>query len=779
MSDRQGIPRRDIFTNFIPDDRRTVSDEPYSRRTNRNLNILLQSGSRSDSASHRKQGGVGNGRFKGISNRTLAMVSAINADRPPSASTHSSSTTMSTSTASADTASPSIQEHADSVPTVGLTAPMPPVYQSPSSSSLSYISTSGGIAVDAQGGDAEDYAELTTSRKSSNSDEDPPSPLDSYRKPVQRPSITYTSKPVTVVSNIDLIPAEGSRALAALPVSSSPNDENAAKIKIYQKLHPTSPSFALDPLACESRDSEEEMRIRELRVQQQANQHISDSPGLQSLSNSKFSTSLDNDNALSIGGRQAEGQQVVKVFLVGDSGVGKTSILHQYFDGSFSEDCAPTDGVDFKGKLMNYSEGDIEYKLQLWDSAGSLALHNITKSYYRKAHAFAIVYDITNYTTVENIPFWIETIRTEAINYILSSYTNNTVNLSNLYSVSTTSHSQDLSCSNDYISSTSGRGNGTNCQVDPTLLTIAQTIPIILIGNKADLSTRIVDSDTMERYARDAGLYGYFEVSASMNINISVALEVLSHLGFQRWALLHDYSQSLKQVSSASGGYPTPGISNGSTLSSFPAEESSNEPAHKAREGLYTSATTASGSSHNMKAMQLVPDARTSSFASLEDADTTTSHDNQPVSTYGNRGERNSSSSEVALHSRSIDSLEEIVEMEEITVENLMKHNQQSNSSSPRPTGTTEGRPAEGKKTTIRSKPVVKEEEDDGSRENTTGNSPTERTPLRSMPSPHKQGQQPPSRTVSDQQSTSQSNSNKMKEGGREKAQSSCACQIM
>eukprot|EP01039_Chlorochromonas_danica_P010306 gene10306-11406_t len=777
MSDRQGIPRRDIFTNFIPDDRRTVSDEPYSRRTNRNLNILLQSGSRSDSASHRKQGGVGNGRFKGISNRTLAMVSAINADRPPSASTHSSSTTMSTSTLSADTASPSIQEYAEPVPTVGLTAPIPPVYQSPSSSSLSYISASGGIAVDAQGGDEEDYVEQSTSRKSSHSDEDPPSPLDSYRKPIQsvRPSATYTSKPVSAVSNIDLIPAEGNRGLSSLPVSSSPNDENAAKIKIYQKLHPTSPSFALDPLACESRDSEEEMRIRELRVQQ-ANQHISDSPGLQSLSNSKLSTSLDNDNALSIGGRQAEGQQVVKVFLVGDSGVGKTSILHQYFDGSFSEDCAPTDGVDFKGKLMQYSDGDIEYKLQLWDSAGSLALHNITKSYYRKAHAFAIVYDITNYTTVENIPFWIETIRTEAINYILSSYTNNTVNLSNLYSVSTTSHSQDLSCSNDYLSSTSGRGNGSNCQVDPTLLTIAQTIPIILIGNKADLSTRIVDSDTMERYARDAGLYGYFEVSASMNINISVALEVLSHLGFQRWALLHDYSQSLKQVSSISSGYPMPGISNGSTLSSFPAEESSNEPAHKAREGLYTSAATTSSSSHNMKGMQLVPDARSSSFASLEEAETA-SRDNQQVSMFGNRDERDSSSGEVTLHSHSVDSLEEIVDMEEITVENLMKHNQQSNTSSPRPTVTTEGRPAESKKS-IHSKPVV-EEEDDGSRENTTGNSPTERTPLRSMPSPHKQGQQPPSRTVSDQQSTSQSNSNKMKEGEKEKAQSSCACQIM
>merc|ERR1712182_16612 len=81
-----------------------------------------------------------------------------------------------------------------------------------------------------------------------------------------------------------------------------------------------------------------------------------------------------------------------KILLVGDSGVGKSSVLLRFTQNEF-EDMSPTIGVDFKLKMMNVE--DERLKLTIWDTAGQERFRTLTSSYYRGAHGIIFVYDVT------------------------------------------------------------------------------------------------------------------------------------------------------------------------------------------------------------------------------------------------------------------------------------------------------------------------------------------------------------------------------------------------
>ena len=72
----------------------------------------------------------------------------------------------------------------------------------------------------------------------------------------------------------------------------------------------------------------------------------------------------------------------LRVILIGDSGVGKSSLLRCFTDGSFFEVSDPTVGVDFFARVLKVADGT-PIKLQLWDTAGHERFRSITKSYYR------------------------------------------------------------------------------------------------------------------------------------------------------------------------------------------------------------------------------------------------------------------------------------------------------------------------------------------------------------------------------------------------------------
>ncbi|XP_060607393.1 ras-related protein Rab-39B-like [Ruditapes philippinarum] len=95
-----------------------------------------------------------------------------------------------------------------------------------------------------------------------------------------------------------------------------------------------------------------------------------------------------------------------RLILIGDSTVGKSSLLKYFTDGKFSELCDPTVGVDFFARLIEVKNG-IRVKLQLWDTAGQERFRSITRSYYRNSVGVLIVFDITKRQSFENITGWL------------------------------------------------------------------------------------------------------------------------------------------------------------------------------------------------------------------------------------------------------------------------------------------------------------------------------------------------------------------------------------
>lgn len=95
-----------------------------------------------------------------------------------------------------------------------------------------------------------------------------------------------------------------------------------------------------------------------------------------------------------------------KIILLGDSGVGKTSIILRFSDDSFNSDFHSTIGVDFRVSQQIINNKSV--KLQLWDTAGQERFRNIVSSYYRVAHAALFIFDLTNLSSFENITSWIQ-----------------------------------------------------------------------------------------------------------------------------------------------------------------------------------------------------------------------------------------------------------------------------------------------------------------------------------------------------------------------------------
>ena len=90
---------------------------------------------------------------------------------------------------------------------------------------------------------------------------------------------------------------------------------------------------------------------------------------------------------------------LVKILLVGDSGVGKSSLLARFISDSFDEQ-GPTVGVDFK--LKHVDVDGTRLKLTVWDTAGQERFRTLTSSYYRGAHGVVFVYDVTSRESFEN-----------------------------------------------------------------------------------------------------------------------------------------------------------------------------------------------------------------------------------------------------------------------------------------------------------------------------------------------------------------------------------------
>jgi len=154
-----------------------------------------------------------------------------------------------------------------------------------------------------------------------------------------------------------------------------------------------------------------------------------------------------------------------KLLLIGDSGVGKSSILVRFVDNEFDEDRPCTIGVDFKNKKLMCRGSKVS--LQIWDTAGQEKFRSLTSSYYRGTEGIILVYDVTDRDSFKDIEqIWLREI--------------------DLYSTK-------------------------------------KDVVKLLVGNKIDLPNRQVSKEEARDFARNHNLAMYIETSAKTKNGIQQA----------------------------------------------------------------------------------------------------------------------------------------------------------------------------------------------------------------------------------------------------------------
>ena len=186
---------------------------------------------------------------------------------------------------------------------------------------------------------------------------------------------------------------------------------------------------------------------------------------------------------------------IFKVLLLGNSDVGKSSILIRYVDESWNDAFVPTIGVDFKIKSMEVEQKIV--KMQIWDTAGQERFRNVISSYFRGAHGLFLIYDITNRDSFKNLESWLIEIEKNASENVLK----------------------------------------------------------VLVGNKNDLEQdRVISYEEGKNFANRNGME-FIETSAKINTNVSEAFEMLGKLMIKNEAQPADKKQMKdKKVLSASSG---------------------------------------------------------------------------------------------------------------------------------------------------------------------------------------------------------------------------------
>ena len=107
---------------------------------------------------------------------------------------------------------------------------------------------------------------------------------------------------------------------------------------------------------------------------------------------------------------------IIKLLIVGDTGVGKSNFIYRYTEEKFSNSNLSSAGFEFNTKEIEITDRKII--VQLWDSAGQEKFKSITKNLFNRVQGIIILYDITNKKSFLNVPNWIKLIQ-ETTNYMI------------------------------------------------------------------------------------------------------------------------------------------------------------------------------------------------------------------------------------------------------------------------------------------------------------------------------------------------------------------------
>ena len=158
----------------------------------------------------------------------------------------------------------------------------------------------------------------------------------------------------------------------------------------------------------------------------------------------------------------------LKLILLGDSGVGKTTLLSRYMDEEFIPNLPCTIYADFKIKSYKINSSTTA-ELVIWDTCGQEKYRSLTNQYFKDAHGVILMYDVYNKRSFTDLNMWLEEIKKNIIK---------------------------------------------------------ENVSIILVGNKVDLNSRNTTFEQASNYAKDNGIL-YCETSSKDGYNIETAFENL------------------------------------------------------------------------------------------------------------------------------------------------------------------------------------------------------------------------------------------------------------
>lgn len=164
--------------------------------------------------------------------------------------------------------------------------------------------------------------------------------------------------------------------------------------------------------------------------------------------------------------------QNVKLVLLGDMGVGKSSIALRFVRGEFTENSEPTIGAAFLTQTVNIS--NVSIKFDIWDTAGQERYHSLAPMYYRGAQAAVVVYDITNSKTFQKAVNWIKELKQQANSQIIMVLTGNKADMASEKRAVSREEAQTFAEENNLIFTESSAKTGMS--VGDIFMAIAQTL---------------------------------------------------------------------------------------------------------------------------------------------------------------------------------------------------------------------------------------------------------------------------------------------------------------
>ena len=163
---------------------------------------------------------------------------------------------------------------------------------------------------------------------------------------------------------------------------------------------------------------------------------------------------------------------LLKVIILGDSGVGKTSLMNQYVNKKFNAQYKATIGADFLTKEVTVDDRLVT--MQIWDTAGQERFQSLGVAFYRGADSCVLVFDVVQPKTFDNLDSWRD----------------------------------------EFLIQAGPR--------DP------DNFPFVVLGNKVDVDSRVVAQKRALAWCQGKGNIPYFETSAKEAVNVEQAFQVIA-----------------------------------------------------------------------------------------------------------------------------------------------------------------------------------------------------------------------------------------------------------